>query len=261
LYLIRIFLVFESVQLREIKIKFRFAGMKKIFGFLLVVVVMLSFSSCKESVDKKKNDLLKKYELVKEMGDYYTAAYYLQEYLFLDSSNVDLKDSLTRIFVALENVQSAEYMAKQVVEKQPLNEDMQSLLAQIDIQKGDVLTGMSRFDKLFEETKDYKYIFSKGLIYAQGQQANKTLEVVEELMAVPDNELKTIKVKKISNPNEDQAIKIKAAALFLKAYAYLGGEKPDTRKAFDLFEETFKIQNDFELARALAQQAFPPAKQ
>jgi hypothetical protein len=232
--------------------------MKKVTGFFLVVAVILSFSACKESVDKQKNDLLKKYKHVIGMQDYTSAAFYLQEYLYLDTANVVYKDSLTRIFVALENVAAAEYMAKQVVEKQPLNEDMQSLLAQIDIQRGDVLTGMARFDKLFAETKDYKYIFSKGLIYAQGQQANKTLEIVEELLAVPDNELKTIQVKKISNPAEEQAIKIKAAALFLKAYAYLGGQNPDSRKAFDLFEETFEVQNDFELARALAQQAFPP---
>ena len=72
--------------------------MKKVTGFFLVVAVILSFSACKESVDKQKNDLLKKYKHVIGMQDYTSAAFYLQEYLYLDTANVVYKDSLTRIF-------------------------------------------------------------------------------------------------------------------------------------------------------------------
>ena len=77
-----------------------------------------------------------------------------------------------------------------------------------------------------QRPKTINTYLAKGLIYAQGQQANKTLEIVEELLAVPDNELKTIQVKKISNPAEEQAIKIKAAALFLKGICLFRWTKP-----------------------------------
>jgi hypothetical protein len=226
----------------------------------ILVLGLVFIVACNPSVDKQKTDLLMKYDKMVEMKDFGSAAFYLQEYLFLDSTNVEYMDSLARHFVVLDRVYAAEAMAKKVVEKQPFNEDMQTLLAQIDFQKGDLLTGMARFDKLFEKTKNYKFIFNKGQIYVQAQQVNKTMEIVEQLMSVPDADLKTIDVKLVSNPNSEQKVKIKAAALFLKAYAYLAGANPDTKKAYSVLQECLALQNNFEMAQALAQQAFPQSK-
>lgn len=229
-------------------------------ALLLVISAGLILISCQPSIEKQKTDLLRKYDRMIELKDYGTAAVFLQEYLFLDSTNVAYMDSLARHFVVLDRVYAAEAMAKKVVEKQPFNEDMQTLLAQIDFQKGDLLTGMARFDKLFEKTKNYKFIFNKGQVYVQAQQVNKTLEIVDQLLAAPDADLKTIDVKMVSNPNGEQQVKIKAAALFLKAYAYLAGPNPDSKKAYTILQECLALQNNFEMAQALAQQAFPQGK-
>lgn len=231
--------------------------LKTIYTLIICAVLM---TACQPSADKQKTDLLRKYDKMIELKDYDNAAFYLQEYLFLDSTKVEYMDSLARHFVVLDRVYAAESMAKKVVEKQPFNEDMQTLLAQIDFQKGDLLTGMARFDKMFEKTKNYKFIFNKGQIYVQAQQVNKTLEIVDQLLAVPDADLKTIDVKMVSNPNAEQKVKIKAAALFLKAYAYLAGKSPDTKKAYGIMQECMAIQSDFEMAQALIQQAFPQSK-
>ena len=234
--------------------------MKNYIKILAIASLTVSAAACKESTEKKKNDLIKKYNKVLSVKDYQTAIIYLQEYLFIDSTKVEYKDSLARYFTLFENYGAAEIMAQQVVKEQPLNEDMQMLLANIDLQRGDELSGMSRIDKLFEATKDYKFIFKKGLVYAQAGQANKTFENIDKLMAVPDNEIKTIKVNMVSNPAAEQDVKIKAAALLLKAYAYLGGQQPDRKAAYPLLEEALSLQNNFEMAQALAQQAFPQGK-
>ena len=232
--------------------------MKKSINTLVIAMcLVITFSACKESTDKRKNDLLKKYQKMRDVNDLTSACFYLQEYLFMDTTKIEYYDSLARHFVMLDNVLAAEAMAKRVVETQPLNEDMQTLLAQVDFQKGDMLTGMSRFDKLFEATKNYKFIFNKGLVYAQTGQANKTLEVVDQLLAVPDNEVKTITVKKVSDPSANQDVKIKSAALFLKAYAYLGGQNPDRKAAYPFLEQSILLQRDFEMAQAIAQEAYP----
>lgn len=244
--------------LLKFKIEVGLCQMKKSLHTLLIALTLIvSISSCKESTDKRKNDLLKKYQKMREVNDITSACFYLQEYIFIDSTKIEYYDSLARHFVMLDNVLAAESMAQKVVEKQPLNEDMQILLAQIDFQRGDLLTGMSRFDKLFDATKNYKFIFNKGLVYAQTGQANKTLEVVDQLLAVPDNEIKTITVKKVSDPNADQEVKIKAAAFFLKAYAYLGGQNPDRKAAYPFLEQSIALQGDFEMAQAIAQEAYP----
>ena len=233
---------------------------KALNAFIYASLIVVTMSSCKPSADQQKIDLIRKYDRMIKLKDYGNATLYLQEYLMLDSTKVEYMDSLARHFVVLDNVFAAEEMAKRVIEKDPFNEDMQTLLAQVDFQKGDLLTGMARFDKLFEKTKDYKFIFKKGYIYAQAQQVNKTLEIVEQLLAAPDGDLKTIDIQLVSNPGSEQKVKIKAAALFLKAYAYLAGQNPDTKKAYGIMQECLALQNDFEMARALVQQAFTQGK-
>ena len=233
--------------------------MKKWLGIALIASIV-SFSACQESVDKKKNDIIKKYKHVLSINDLNSACFYLQEYLFLDSSNVAYKDSLAQYYLRLNNSAAAAEMAKQVIEVDPLNEKMNEILIISDLGNRDVLTAMARFDKMYEKTKDKKFLFKKGFTYVDIGQPGKGLEIAEEFLKMPDNALKTVKVSLISDPNKQQDVKIKAAALALKAYAYMKGtQNPLSKETYALINEALSIQNNFELAQALAQE-FPQVK-
>jgi|GEM_PF-2932626 len=226
---------------------------------LLCTVAVAVFAVACQSKDKTKADLIKKYEKMIDLNDYQSACFYLQEYLFLDSNNIGYMDSLSRHYIALNNLLAAEAMAKKVVAKQPNNEDMQGVLATVAMQRGDVPTALGIYEKLYSNTKDYKYLYAQGITYVEGGANERGLAIAEELLAVPDADIKTLEVNKLSSDGKQQ-IKLKAAALLIKGAVQLQTENPNTAKAYEYLKECLAIQPDFEVAQNLVNQVFKGGK-
>jgi len=229
--------------------------MKNTKIILCCAIVVAVFATACQSVDRTKADLIKKYEKMITLNDYQSACFYLQEYLFLDSNNLGYMDSLARHYIALNNLLAAEEMAKKVVAKQPNNEDMQGVLATVAMQRGDVPTALGIYEKLYSNTKDYKYLYAQGITYVEGGANDRGLAIAEELLAVPDSDIKTLEVNRLSSAGKQQ-IKLKAAALLIMGAVQLQTEKPNTAKAYEYLKACLELQPDFEVAQNLVNQVF-----
>ena len=146
-------------------------------------------------------------------------------------------------------------MAKKVVASEPLNEDMQSIIATLAMQKGDLPAAVGIYEKLYNDTKDIKYLYAQGITYVEGGMSEKGLAIAEQLLAFPDNEIKTIPINLLSMQGK-QPVRIKAAALLIKAAIQLQPPANNKAKAYEYLKECIAIQPDFEVAQNLANQYF-----
>jgi len=218
-------------------------------GFITIFI-----ASC-SSNEVKKIDLIKKYEKMLANNDLQTAVFYLQEYLFLDSTNISYSDSLARHYEDLNNALAAEKYARKVVITQPLNEHMQEIIAVVAMQKGQETEAINIYEKLFETTKDFTHLYNLGIIYSELGKSENALQIADRLMQEPDSEIKTIRAPMLSAKTK-QSVSLEAAALLLKSVVQLRPPANNRAKSYEYLKECLTLQPDFEVAQNLANQYF-----
>lgn len=209
-----------------------------------LIVVLLSQCTPADNSKKLLSQALKN-------KDYSTAAFAYNSMLVNDSTNLEWKDSLARIYIHSGNFDGGVRLGEQVLVAQPTNLKLLELVA---IGNGRLLKidkSIANFNKLFVATTDYTYLYKIAGMCFDNERYNESDSLANIMIAKADSSKKIT----VQLPNgQNQTVPILAACYNMKGailaeMADRTGNISHIKNAVPHFQMALKIYPDFSFPR------------
>lgn len=244
--------------------------MKTTFGFLYksitLVVIVLSFFvlGCKQKNtgvspaspenNKAAYDFeLALYQQAYKTGDHHTAIVAINRMLLIDSTQTHFYDSLSRHYIAIGNATSAGYYAEKALTLDPGDVRMLEIAGYIYFDAGAFKKAEEKITKLYQITKEPKYLYSLAQVYTYMGDPKRANEMADIILN--DSASDQIYVDVSTSTGETQSVKIKAAAYFVKANL-----QQSPKSIISYLAKAIAVQPDFEIAKKIKEDMEVQAK-
>jgi tetratricopeptide (TPR) repeat protein len=221
--------------------------MKKL---LLYVLAGFLWVGCSEDT-KSTNTAEALYELALENKDVTTAKVALSQLILEDSTNMDYKDSLSRIYFNEGNFYAGLDYAEQVFASGSNDKVLQENMAIAYQQIGETEMAEEIISGLFTSTKDYKYFFQKVIIQYENVNLPLFDSLSNQLLTLAQSDTLIAKTL-VSMPSPisggTQLVPIKAATLFLMGNNALE-RRQDINSGVNYLRESIEEYEKFEMPR------------
>jgi tetratricopeptide (TPR) repeat protein len=214
------------------------------YGLILLTIFFLS--ECKQSDNSKR--LLAQ---ALKNKDYATAAFAYNNLLLADSSNLEYKDSLARIYIKSGNYEGGVRLGEQVLAKQPKNLKLLELVGIGNGRLNNIDKAVANFNALFVASQDYTYLYKIAGMCFDSQKYNEADSLADIMIAKADT-TKRIEVQLPSG--ESQSVPIVAACYNMKGailaeMADRTGNVEHIKNAVPYFQKALKIYPEFSFPR------------
>lgn len=230
---------FDFSKMKALKTKFNYIA---IVAFAAILVL----TQCKPENNSKR--LLAQ---ALKNKDYATAAFAYNNLLLEDSTNLDYKDSLARIYIRSGNFDGGLRLGEQVIAKRPGNNKLLELISVANGQLKKVDKSIENLNSLFKSTKDYTYLYKISGVYFDDGQFQKADSVCDKVIEFADS----TKMVEINLPNgSSQSVPILAACYNMKGailteMAEISQNGELVRKSIPYFQKAMQMAPDFAYPR------------
>ena len=221
-----------------------------LFTFSSFLVVIFLLSNCKP-IDNSKKLLAQ----ALKNKDYATAAFAYNNLLLVDTSNLEWKDSLARIYIKSGNYEGGVSLGEQVLIKQPKNLKLLELVGIGNGRLNKLDKSLANFNSLFIATKDYTYLYKMaGISYD-----NQNFSVADSLADIMIAKADTSKKITVQMPDgSEQTVPITAACYNMKGAILAdlfdkSGNPSYVKNSIPLFEKAIQIYPDFKFPKLYLQ--------
>lgn len=206
---------------------------------MMFAITAFAIISCnKQSGDNSKKLL----ERALKYKDFATAAFAYNKLLIKDTSNIEYKDSLARIYIRSGNYEGGAMLAEQVLSKNKSEKKLMELLGVAYEQLNNTEKSISIFNSLYKTTSDPVYLYKIAAMYFDNTMFEKADSIADYMIKNAD----TSKIININLPNgQSQTVPILAACYNMKGAIYAEG-KSDLNNAIIYFNKALKISPDFQ---------------
>ena len=216
---------------------------KKIGSFLTLVLLL---SNCKQPDNSKQ--LLAQ---ALKNKDYATAAFAYNSLLLSDTSNIEWKDSLARIYIHSCNYEGGVRLGEQVLLKQPKNLKLLELVGIGNGRLNNIEKSIANFNALFASSQDYTYLYKIAGMCFDNAKYNEADSLADIMIAKADTTTKIV----VQLPSgESQSVPILAACYNMKGailaeLADRTGNIEHIKNAVPYFQKALKIYPEFSFPR------------
>ena len=216
----------------------------------LALTIIISFGACQQ----ENNELQSAkdfYELAQQNRDATTTKVALNKLILLDSSNIDYKDSLARLYMKTGNYKAGVRLADEVYTAGKADNDLTEDMSLAYQQLGEFDKSEDLIDKLFSSTRNYKYQYQKLVLqYNKGNQAAFDTLATDLLSKIDSDSSIASTTLSLPGPvtGVQQEVPIKAATLFIIGNNAFDREQ-NLQKAVNYFQKSIQEFEQFELAR------------
>lgn len=225
--------------------------MKTKFNYFVKVITFSAltiafFQNCQPKDHSKK--LL---EQALKNKDYATAAFAYNELLLKDTSNMEWKDSLARVYIKSGNFEGGLRLGEQVMLKQPKNLKLLELIGLANARMNHTDKAIANFNALFVASKDYTYLYKIAGMCFDSERFSEADSLADIMIERADTSKRIV----VSLPSgQDQSVPILAACYNMKGailaeLADRTGNVDHIKNAVPLFQKALKIYPDFSFPR------------
>ncbi|MBU6324247.1 MAG: hypothetical protein KJS92_02070 [Bacteroidetes bacterium] len=205
--------------------------------------------SCKQNGQEsgKATTEQKVFENARKVGDRGTCITALHRIAVLDSSATWVSDSLAYYYYFYtQNPKAAGHYVDISLKLKPDDIGMNELKAKVDIQQQKDSAGIARFEKLWNRTKDYTYLYNIAATHILTGRVVKADSIVVSLLKLNPIPAGNVRIE-VAEANSQQQIPVEAAFTYLKSYLVLmNGERA---LAMKMIERCLELKPDFMLAQ------------
>jgi len=225
--------------------------MKNLKNNLTAVLLVASFALLVLTQCKPENNSKKLLSQALKNKDYATAAFAYNNLLLEDSTNLDYKDSLARIYIRSGNFEGGLRLGEQVIAKRPGNSKLLELISVANGQLKNIDKSIANLNTLFTTTKDYTYLYKISGVYFDNGQFQKADSVCDKVIEFADSS----KNVEINLPNgSSQSVPILAACYNMKGailteMAEISQDGELVRKSIPYFQKAMQMAPDFAYPR------------
>jgi tetratricopeptide (TPR) repeat protein len=217
---------------------------------LILITLSITLFACQNG----NNDLEKAkalYKIAQENLDASTTKVALNQLILLDSTNLDYKDSLSRLYMATGNYQAGSKLGNEVYKSGKADNELKESLA-LSYQQLNKLDKAERMiDELWKSTKNYKYQYQKLVLSYNKRDmigfdtlATSLLGTIEADSMVAKT---TVALRgPVTGANQD--VPLLAAVYFIIGNNAFDNEQ-NVQKSVAYFTKSIEVYNEFELAR------------
>lgn len=228
---------------------------------ILAVLITLINVSCgkKATTSSPAATEIQVFENARKAADMGTSITALHRIIVLDSSASWAVDSLAWYYYFFtQNVDAAEIYNTLALKNKPEDIGMNEIRAKILIQKRQDTAGIALFDKLWQRTKDYTFLYNISathILTGRVQLADSMVTSILALNPIPQGNVRI----EVAEARSRQQIPVDAAFLYLKSYLmFLGNER---QQAVQLVQRCLEIKPDFILAQDMLENLTQPRQQ
>jgi tetratricopeptide (TPR) repeat protein len=208
------------------------------FALLAFLGMAVLFSMCKQGSSDNSEKLLAQ---ALKNKDYATAAFAYNNILLKDSNNIEVKDSLARIYIRSGNYEGGLRLGEQVMAKKPENKKLLELVGIANEQMKFTDKSVANFNVLYKLTGDYVYLYKISAIYFDNNMFTKADSTIDLVLTGAD----TARKININLPDgTSQLVPIKAAAYNMKGAIAAEGLN-DIKSGVKYFQDALKIAPEF----------------
>lgn len=218
--------------------------MKILYTILLFSMMSISIfaqTSKQEAISIEKEIIAN----AKLIGDSNVATYSMYKLIALEGKNSTYKDSLAFIYYSSRKYGSCFMMAKQVLERDPKNEQMLEIKANSLESLGARDKAMESYAELFALTNNNYNGYNLARLQLSMNQFDEAYTTIKKVEAI--NDTGKVQVNYNINQNHTQKIELIAAIQYLKGLIEEQLSKMDEAKIS--FGKALKIQPEFVLAK------------
>jgi tetratricopeptide (TPR) repeat protein len=215
----------------------------KITLSVLAMAFILIFVQCSKPASNYKKLL----EQALKNKDYATAAFAYNNLLLEDSTNLEYKDSLARIYIRSGNFEGGLRLGEQVLAKNPNNNKLLELVSLANGQMKKTDKSIANLNSLYNSSKDDIYLYKISGVYFDNGVYEKADSISDKLIATADT---SKKVEIIMSDGTSQSVSIIAASYNMKGAILIklaeqqqNGEY--VKKSIPLFQKALQISPDF----------------
>jgi tetratricopeptide (TPR) repeat protein len=225
---------------------------------IICVLVTLIIVSCgrKESGNNPAASEISVFENARKAADIGTSITALHRIIVLDSTETWAVDSLAWYYYFFtQNVDAADIYNTLALKNKPDDIGMNEIRAKILIQKRQDTSGIELFEKLWQRTKDYTFLYNISathILTGRVQLADSMVTSILALNPIPQGNVRI----EVAEARSRQQIPVDAAFLYLKSYLmFLGNER---QQAVQIVQRCLEIKPDFILARDMLENLTQP---
>ncbi len=217
---------------------------------LIIVLISTAFYACKDE-NKELKTAENLYNSAKQYKDLNTTKVALNQMLLIDSTNIEYKDSLARLYMRGGNVEGGLKLAEQVDLAGKADSKLVEMIGIAHQQMGNIEKSEKVFDRLLSETKDYKYLYQKMVIqYEKGNMIEFDSLSNIILTQVETDSVMAKTTIEFPGPvsGVSQQVPLKAATLLVVGKNAYDREQ-NLKKAVDYYVKSVQAFDQFEMAR------------
>ncbi len=240
----------------------------------LCIIAALFLGACKndksaskngaENISVAKDDnaiaLNKKiFAMATHNKDFYTALYAANAIIALDSANAGTYyDTLATIYAGLNQIEAASQMANKVLAKDPNNRKMLEIKASSAAATGDMANAMTISKKLYEISKEPKYLFNIATLNIQAGNYGETESTLDQLEKDPRYGKDSVEMPG-QRQGQFQRIPLEAAVIYLRGNLDLSKNRimegaTKIKQAIDRFPNFYLARRDMQMIQQSMQQ-------
>jgi hypothetical protein len=218
-------------------------------SFTIVSIATTVFISCNKNTGSQGKATFeqKVFENARNVGDRGTCITALHRIAVLDSSATWVNDSLAYYYYFYtQNPKAAGHYVDISLKLKPEDIGMNELKAKVDIQQQKDSAGIARFEKLWNRTKDYTYLYNIAATHILTGRIAKADSIVVSLLKLNPIPAGNVRIE-VAEANSQQQIPIEAAFTYLKSYLVL--MNGDRALAMKMIDRCLELKPDFMLAQ------------
>jgi tetratricopeptide (TPR) repeat protein len=223
---------------------------------MLGLALLLTLVACKQEAAQNKNNYEQMLNRSLQVKDYQTAITAIHLLLLSDSTQRQYLDSLPELYVAVRNIDAAEFYTDLALKSAPNNEKLMQVKALCLENKGDFEGTLDLMNKLYATTNKITYLYQITAIQLQGGDMDNAAKGLKNLETKMENS--TDSVDFMLSATEKQKVPIRAAVYHLKAYTL--AQNRDLMAAKGLWEKALKEYPQFVAAREAYMQLMQGAR-
>ncbi len=217
---------------------------------LIILSVAIGLYACQEQNNDLEN-AKKLYKIAQENLDASTTKVALNQLILLDSTNMDYKDSLARLYMATGNYKAGSKLGNLVYLSGKADNELKESLALSYQQLNEIDKAEKMIEELWIDTKNYKYQYQK-LVLAYNKRdvigfdtmATNMINLIARDSVVAQT---TVSLRgPVSGVNQD--VPLLSAVYFIVGNNSFDNEQ-NVQKSVEYFTRSLNIFPEFELAR------------
>lgn len=217
---------------------------------ILIVVLLASlafYNACNSnSTTNNRSHYLELYQKANDNKDVFTAIVALNEYLLNDSVVNNYHDSLAILYFLTGNFASGVLIGEKVIAKNPDNKRLAELMSEGYQKTNQYDKSIAITRKLFNDTKDYRYLYQVATLQFENQQVQDCENTVAQILKDGLDSNTTIEM---SPGGLADIVPIEAACYNLKAMIE-DQVNNDFVTSLKYFEKALKVYPAFKFPRA-----------